>query len=191
MTVMLRACFLAACVLVAGCETLGIGQGDKHDDAADVVETVSLCEADPMSAGCVCEEFGQDSLNCRCAEDPARIECELCGSASTGKLRTQALVGLGEGSYDSGRHLLRCAVAERPSDSNSRLLLDQLENPRGFFEDKFGPGTTDYTMRYGETLGEVAQRCLGNSLYFVGLALINDLPKPIEGRRVAAAGSAR
>lgn len=171
--------FAVGLLLLIGCESIGIGP-KKAPEPEDVAVVDTFCEDNPGAAECVCQQAGEGSLACRCAQDPSRIECELCGRASASKLRTEGLIAASRGSYDSGRQLLRCSIETQPNNPRAQMLVDQLEDPWGYFERKIGSGSTGYEMQYGETLGEVAERCLGNSLYFLGLALINNVPNPSE-----------
>ncbi len=180
---------IVCCVVIAGCETLpGRQAAQDTPPPADVTE----CTDTSTEARCVCLREGQGSLACRCAEAPDRIECTLCKTASAPKLRTEGLIALSGGSYASAGHLLRCALDKQPGDARAEMLLAQLDDPTDFFEQQFGSAYTTYTMREGDTLGIIAQRCLGNPMYFIGLALINDLTNPSRvpvGRSIRVPGT--
>ncbi|MEM9744243.1 MAG: LysM domain-containing protein [Pseudomonadota bacterium] len=65
------------------------------------------------------------------------------------------------------------------------MLLSQMESPAQFFADSVGAGRYDYTVAPSDTLGSIAQNCLGNSLYFAGIAILNNIGDPsrlIAGR---------
>lgn len=83
---------------------------------------------------------------------------------------------LGEGDARRAEAELEAALEEQPSLRSAARLLEQIN---GDPAQLLGGGTARaYTVRPGETMSEIAQRFLGDSLLFYALARYNDLDAP-------------
>ena len=182
------AVFLLA-TLLAGCETMPGGSTPSNGTEP----AVARCTIEDQTPACVCQRFGDSSSACQCARDPNLPQCQPCPDESVSALWSEALVLLSKGRTDVGEQRLRCVLAKRSDHRGATLVLQQLEDPYAALKERFGSGTTRYTMQSGDTLGMVASRCLGNGLYFVGLALTNGIADPSrveQGRRLQIPGNA-
>ncbi len=83
---------------------------------------------------------------------------------------------LGEGDARRAEAELEAALEEQPNLRSASRLLEQIN---GDPAEVLGGGTARaYTVRQGETMSEIAQRFLGDSLLFYALARYNDLDAP-------------
>ena len=164
-------------------------------------------DCDPGDAACICERYGQESVNCECARDPAgdacfcgdpanqssqrcicaadpgRPECRdeaPCPVASTRSLIRDALVRANDGRWDEARRLTSCASDQDPGNRRVQKIKRQLDLGAEYFSTNgmASQGTHEYEVRPGDTLGAIAANCLNDSDLFIALAFFNDIDVP-------------
>ena len=109
------------------------------------------------------------------ARDRQRKAVELLGTGQSGQARAELIAVLGE----------------QPGNAAARKLLDQIDKePRVLLGEKNYP----YKVRPGESLSVLADRLLGDSLMFYGLARYNGIADPSQmevGRTLLIPGAPR
>lgn len=84
---------------------------------------------------------------------------------------------LEQGDFKQAENLLRKVLKYNNNHSTANLLLDQLTlSAEEIFKTQ---RTSSYQVKSGDTLGAIAEKWLGNSLYFVSLARLNNIDKPV------------
>jgi len=87
----------------------------------------------------------------------------------------QAIDLLQDGRLQQGRAGLVSYLERNPTNRTARSLLRQIDtDPKALL----GEEHTLYTVQLGETLGELADRFLGDPISFLALARYNDIQKP-------------
>lgn len=111
-----------------------------------------------------------------------------CPQLSAREMERDAIELLDRGETARARELLDCAIAEHPGSSRARLLISQLdEDPVS----TLGAKHYLYTVKPNETLSQIAQDRLDDSLKFVILARYNDIPVPanlVAGQQIKIPG---
>lgn len=93
---------------------------------------------------------------------------------SLGERRRHAIAYLEIGSEEEARSELLLVLEEAPSDRRARDLMLQIEAiPEEYFAPEFHGEFSDYELRLGSSLSEVAKVCLGDSLKFYALWKLN------------------
>ena len=88
----------------------------------------------------------------------------------------QALSLLENGDTIKAAEIINEIISYNPKHKTALLLKNQLElGATDFF---ISQRYTNYEVKQGDTLGKIAQKLLGNSLYFVSLAKLNNIKKP-------------
>jgi hypothetical protein len=91
-----------------------------------------------------------------------------------GERRRRAIAYLEVGSEEEARSELLRVLEEAPSDRRARDLMRQIEMvPEDYFAPEFHGEFSDYELRLGSSLSEVAKVCLGDSLKFYALWKLN------------------
>lgn len=108
------------------------------------------------------------------AEAPV-VESELAPQPAPEGSVADALSWIESGDFERALALLDRLVDERPGSATARLLLRQLRTE----PDLLLPGPyREIELAAGESLSMIAERELGNPLYFVGLARLNGIRVP-------------
>lgn len=112
------------------------------------------------------------------AESPTPAPAaEAANTQSGGGARELAAIleMLQDGEYDEGRRALQAYLRDDSRSAMARGLLRELDaNP----VELLGAEHEPYTVRRGDTLGEIAGRHLGDPLSFVALARYNGISRP-------------
>jgi len=120
--------------------------------------------------------FGCQVLDQR-AEKPARVnDLSLQSKTKQNRQVNLAISLLEEGNKSKARQLISEVLAANPKQKTAVILSQQLElSASKFFKTK---RFTTYQVKPGDSLGKIAHKWLGNSLYFVSLAELNKIRKP-------------
>ena len=87
----------------------------------------------------------------------------------------QAIDLLQDGNLKQGRAGLVSVLKRNPANQTARSLLRQIDtDPKALLGEEY----TLYTVRPGDTLGELADRLLGDAVSFLALARYNDIQRP-------------
>ncbi|WP_444997288.1 LysM peptidoglycan-binding domain-containing protein [Aliikangiella sp. IMCC44359] len=85
---------------------------------------------------------------------------------------------LEQGQYSKAQTIIQRILQKNKQHSIANLLNKQLVlSPKALFNTS---RETSYTVKAGDTLGGIAESWLGNSLYFVSLAKLNNIAKPLS-----------
>lgn len=112
------------------------------------------------------------------ATDKPRVEdLSLDSLANQNKQINQSIHLLEKGNFSEAENIIREVLKYNNSHPTANLLLDQLTLPAAkIFKTQ---RTANYQIKGGDSLGIIAEKWLGNSLYFVSLARLNNIKKPI------------
>ena len=142
-----RTAFLAAILLCLGATCPGINFPWQRPEEPDVGETGQ--EAELLGAG---------------EPEPLLL----------GERRRRAIAHLEVGLEEEARSELVRILEESPSDRRARDLMLQIDaTPEEYFAPAFHGEFSDYELRLGSSLSEVAMECLGDSLKFYALWKLN------------------
>lgn len=90
-----------------------------------------------------------------------------------------ALELLNDGNADQARAELQYLADTGAADRRVRLLLDSVNrSPSELFAERVGPGSFGYEIQRGESLSQISQVFLGESMLFYALAQYNDIAVP-------------
>jgi Flp pilus assembly protein TadD len=93
---------------------------------------------------------------------------------SPGERRRRAIAHLEVGREEEARSELTRILEKSPSDRRARDLMLQIDvTPEEYFAPAFHGDFSDYELRRGSSLSEVAKECLGDSLKFYALWKLN------------------
>ncbi len=111
------------------------------------------------------------------ADKPARVNDLSLESKSKQKRQVNIAISLLEkGNKPKAKQLISEVLAANPKQKTALVLNQQLElSASDFFKTK---RFTTYQVKSGDSLGEIAHKWLGDSLYFVSLAKLNNIKKP-------------
>jgi hypothetical protein len=177
-----------------GAEDLAVTLG--RSDVRSVMSAVAIPRAAPVLAavalaisflsGCLSQPPKEASTTAdrTTEEQPVRP----CPGESTRQLEFAAIELLDDGAMDDARHLLDCAIRQKPGSRRAKLLIEQLEaDPIEYL----GSRHYLYTVKPGETLSKIAEERLDDGLKFVILAKYNNIPVPanlVAGQRIKVPG---
>jgi tetratricopeptide (TPR) repeat protein len=110
-----------------------------------------------------------------------------------GERRRRAIAYLEVGREEEARSELLRVLEEVPSDRRATDLMLQIEAiPEEYFAPAFHGEFSDYELRLGSSLSEVAKECLGDSLKFYALWKLNrDNPNIVRPNDVSEATTIR
>ncbi len=87
-----------------------------------------------------------------------------------------AINKLEQGETQLAREIIDRVLRMNPQHQTAQLLVKLLDQPvQTFFQTK---RITSYIIKSGDTLGSIANTWLGNSLYFISLAKLNNIDQP-------------
>ena len=186
---------LGAIFLVSGCETQpSKPEMEPEPCAADPGSRECVCARDPNSELCACL-IDPAREGCACLIDPQRDECKRppCPEDTARGHTNEARMLLADGQWQAGADRLWCALEADPDYSAARTLKEQLdEDPETYLRRARGADTMTYEVQPNDTLGSIAQQCLGNLNLFVALARLNDKERPsdlVRGERLRIVGA--
>ncbi len=109
--------------------------------------------------------------------EPVKVEdVSLNSIAQQQRQIAHAVSLLEKGKNTTATHLINEVLVFNPEHSTALILKQQLEKkPNKIFDTR---RYTQYKVKAGDSLGKIAAKWLGNSLYFVGLARLNDITNP-------------
>ena len=117
-------------------------------------------------------------------DEPVVPPVEPCPAITSAELEREAIALLDAGESETARRRLECALELDEDSSRAQLLLEQMDaDPEKYLDQEFQV----HTVKSGETLSLLADRCLGSSLKFVILARYNGIDVPrdmVAGQRI-------
>lgn len=158
---------------------MGVGVG-KNGNEGKGAWWVLAASALMLLAGCagLKPEGGEGSGAAAAAEAPpaaAVPAAEPPPAAVAPRDLAGILALLQDGQWPQGAEALRAYLKREPGSSTAKSLLQQVEaDPVALL----GAAHAPYTVRAGDTLGELAGRHLGDPLKFVALARYNGIARP-------------
>jgi|GEM_PF-3324707 len=111
------------------------------------------------------------------SDRPAKVDDLSLNAISRQNDQINAAIHLLEtGDKTTAEKMIREVLAHNANHPTAKLLNEQLTKPAAkvFKTTRF----TQYKVKSGDTLGVIAEKWLGNSLYFVSLAKLNKIRKP-------------
>ncbi len=186
-----RFAFVVCVIALTACQhavkpTLDVCVSDPNSVACACKNPSSpacVCATSPDAAACTCHREGETSRACVCARDPSATQCQACRDGSAKTQTRMARKAFDYGNWAEGRRYLECALETQPQYSAASRLLETLSSdPNEYAQSTFGKDRTRYRVGPGESLGSIAQRCLGSVDFFVLLARLNerDVPRALS-----------
>jgi len=123
--------------------------------------------------------FGCQLLNQNRSDDDVLVDdLELQSNSKQDDVISIAISRLERGKTQDARAIIDRVLRINPQHNTAKLLVRLLDLPaKQIFETN---RTTTYKIKAGDTLGSIAERWLGNSIYFVSLAQLNKLNNPMR-----------